>query len=84
MRYSQNQTWELIELPTERKALPWKWVFRWYVSDSEKPKYKARLVAKGFKQEYRLDYEEIFSLVVKMTTLQLLLGVMAIEELELE
>ena len=65
-----NQTWELDELPTGRKPLPYKWVFRYkYVSNSEKPKYKARLVAKGFKQEYGVDYDEIFSLVVKITSL---------------
>ena len=81
----QNQTWELVELLARRKPLPCKWVFRYkYVSDSEKPKYKARLVAKGFKQEYGVDYDEIFSPVVKMTTLRLLLGVVATEDLELE
>ena len=38
----QNQTWELVKLPTGRKALPCKWVFRYkYVSDLEKPKYNA-------------------------------------------
>ena len=34
----QNQTWELVELPSERKPLSCKWVFRYkYVADSEKP-----------------------------------------------
>ena len=80
-----NQTWELVELPVGRKPLPCKWVFQYkYVFGSEKPKYKARLVAKGFKQEHGVEYNEIFSPVVKMTTLRLLLGVMATEELELE
>ena len=81
----QNQTWELVELPVGRKPLPCKWVFGYkYVADSEKPIYKARLVAKGFKQEHGVDYDEIFSPVLKMTTVQLLLGVKASEDLELE
>ena len=62
-----------------------KWVFRYkYVYDSDKPKYKVWLISKGFKQEHGVDYDDIFSHVVKMTTLRLLLGVVATKELELE
>ena len=42
------------------------------------------LVAKGFKQEHGVNDDEIFSLVVKMTTLWFLLGVIAMKDLELE
>ena len=47
------------------------------------PKYKPRLVAKGFRQEYGVDFDEIFSLVVKMTTLRFMLRVMAADNLDL-
>ena len=80
-----NKTSELIELPVQQKTLPCKWVYRYkYVSSSERPKYKAWFVTKGFKQEHAVDYNEIFSFVVKMTTLQLLFKFMAMEDLELE
>jgi ATP-binding cassette subfamily B (MDR/TAP) protein 1 len=74
-----NESWDLVELPRNRKALPCKWVYRLKeVSDFTSLKYKARIVTKGFRKEY-----EIFSPVVKMTTLCFLLGVVALENLEL-
>ena len=45
--------------------------------------YKARIFAKGFRQEYRVDFDEEFSPVVKMTTVRFFLGVVVAENLEL-
>jgi ATP-binding cassette subfamily B (MDR/TAP) protein 1 len=79
-----NETWDLVELPRNRKALPYKWVFRLkQLSESSDPKYKARIVAKGFRQDHDVDFDEIFSPVVKLSTLRFLLGVVAHEDLEL-
>ena len=79
-----NKTWDLVELPKNRRVLLCKWVYRLKeTSDSTNPKYKARLVAKGFRQEYGVNFDEIFSPVVKMTTLLFMLVVMAANNLEL-
>ena len=79
-----NDTWELVRLPTRRKSLPCKWVFKYkYVSGSNRPKFKALLIAKGFKQDHDVEYDELFLSVIKMRTLWLLLRVVVIEDLEL-
>jgi hypothetical protein len=43
--------------------------------DGTLDKYKARLVAKGFKQRYGIDYEDIFSPVVKMSTIRAIVSI---------
>ena len=48
----ETDTWEFVPVPTGRKPMSCKWVFRYkYIFGSNQPKYKARLVAKGFKKE---------------------------------
>ncbi|GJU96511.1 ribonuclease H-like domain-containing protein [Tanacetum coccineum] len=65
-----NNTWTLTELPINRKAIGSKWVYKIkYKSDGEVERYKARVVAKGFGEKEWVDYEEIFSPVVKMSIL---------------
>ncbi|MCO5559928.1 hypothetical protein L7F22_013532 [Adiantum nelumboides] len=79
-----NKTWKLIELPEGEQALPCKWVYKTkHTTDDPEPKYKARLVAKGFKEKKGVDFDEIFSPMIKMTTLGLLLGLVATEDMEL-
>ena len=79
-----NQTWELAELPPGKKALHNKWVYRIKEENYGNKRYKARLVVKRFQQKEGVDYNEIFSPVVKLTTIRLVLKIVAAENLHLE
>ena len=79
-----NQMWDLVPLPKDKKALPCKWVYRYKLTPHDgQPKYKAWLVAKGFKQEHGIDFDEVLSPVVKMTTLRSVLALVATKDLHL-
>jgi hypothetical protein len=73
---SQNNTWDLVELPNGNKAVGCKWVFtvKHKVNGSVK-RYKARLVAKGFTQTYGIDYEKIIGSVAKINSIRVLLSI---------
>ena len=74
----KNETWELVPLPSGRKAISSKWVFK--VKETVEglvERYKARLVAKGFLQKYVVDFEETFAPVAKFTSIRIILSLAA-------
>ena len=80
----KNDTWVLTELPVGKRALLNKWVFRIKTKPDGKRRLKARLVVKGYSQRKGIDYAEIFSPVVKLTSIRILLSIVASENLHLE
>lgn len=68
-------TYYLCDLPTGKKALPNKWVYRIKMSTEGKiDKYKARLVIKGCSQQEGIDYSETFSPVAKFESIRMIVS----------
>jgi len=59
-----NQVWDLVPLPKDKKLIGCKWIFKTKKnSEGNVERYKACLVAKGFTQREDIDFIETFSLV---------------------
>jgi hypothetical protein len=72
-----NKTWHLVPPQLGRNLIDCKWVYKIkYKADGSVDRYKARIVAKGFKQRLGIDYDDIFSPVVKPATIHLILSLM--------
>ncbi|GAA5918781.1 hypothetical protein JCM5296_005484 [Sporobolomyces johnsonii] len=78
--FEATGTWEgeLVELPAGRRAIPLKWVLviKWD-AEGRVVKYKARLVARGDMQVDGVDYDEPHSSTVHLTTVRLILALLA-------
>ncbi|GAB1600790.1 hypothetical protein Ahia01_000357100 [Argonauta hians] len=79
-----NAVWDLTELPSGRKAIGSKWVFkRKYDADGNMEHYKARLVAQGFLQKQGIDYDETFCPVVRFESVRTVIALAAQHDLKL-
>ncbi|KAF0721766.1 hypothetical protein Ae201684P_012098 [Aphanomyces euteiches] len=63
--------WKLVDLPPGRKSIGSRWTYAKKTNTAgEVVQYKAHLVRKGFSQVQGVDYLDIFSPIVKMTTVR--------------
>jgi hypothetical protein len=73
-----NQVWNLVDPIDGVRPIGCKWVFKKKTDmDGNVYIYKARLVAKIFKQIHGIDYDETFSLVTMLKSVQIFLAIAA-------
>ncbi|CAM8877993.1 unnamed protein product [Rhodiola kirilowii] len=82
----KNKTWEIVDKPQNARLVGCKWIFKRKegIPGVEASRLKTRLVAKGFTQKEEIDFNEIFSPVVKHRSIRILLALVAHSNLELE
>lgn len=82
----KNETWDIVDRPKERKVIECRWIFKIKpgVPGGEPKRYKGRVVAKGYAQREGIDYQEVFSPVVRHISICIMLSLVVYEDLELE
>ena len=81
----KNKTWELVKPPKGRNILQNKWVYKIkHEGEGNKERYKARLVVKGFAQKEGIDFTKKNFLVFKISSIRVILGLVAALDLECE
>jgi hypothetical protein len=81
----RNETWDLVELPKDRKIVGRKWVSKLKLGVYDKvERYKTRLVEKCYSHKEGIDFHEIFSPVVKLISIRFVLALVALFNMKLE
>ena len=74
----KNQTWELVDVPTDKDVINVKWIYKTKQDvDGNVQKHKARMVARGFTQQPGIDFNETFAPVARMDTVRTVLAIAA-------
>ena len=74
----KNNTWELVERPTDKPVIGVKWVYKTKLHlDGTIQKHKARLIAKEYAQKSRIDYNETFAPVARLDKIRTLIALAA-------
>ena len=69
-----NDTWEIVDIPTDKKALGYKWIFKMkYRFDGHVKCEEAHLVIFGNYHIARTKFIDTFALVAKMVTVRIFL-----------
>jgi hypothetical protein len=82
----KNENWGVVQLPPKKKVVKYKWIFKRKegMTPNELAQYKERLVAKCFTQILGIDYTNVYSLVMKHSSICTFLNLVPMHNYELE
>ena len=82
----KNNPLRLVDKPPGQKVIGCRWILKKKpeILGVESTRFKARVVAKEFSQTEGIDYHDIFSPVVKHSSIRIMLSCVAMYNLELE
>ncbi|GJV01767.1 retrovirus-related pol polyprotein from transposon TNT 1-94 [Tanacetum coccineum] len=71
-QFDRLQVWELVDKPFGKNVIKLKWLWK-NKKDEDQPvtRNKVRLIAKGYAQEEGIDFEESFTLVVRLEAIRI-------------
>ena len=74
----KNKTWTITKCPPNQNPITAKWIFKTkHHPNGDINKLKARIVARGFQQQAGIDYTDVFTPVVKWSTILAILALAA-------
>ena len=74
----KNKVWEVVPRPKDKSVISSKWLFKIkHATDGSVDKFKAKFVARGFSQKEGIDYDEIFALVARYTSIRTIIAIAA-------
>ena len=80
----KNKTWDLVPLSKGKNVVGSEWVFKVKrKADGSVDRLKSRLVAQGYSQAEGIDYEEVFSPVIRYSSIRSLLALANMNDLEI-
>jgi hypothetical protein len=81
----KNETQDLVKLPSVINLIGSKWVFKKNMNATGLvEKFKARLEAKGYSQVEGVDFDDIFSLVPRLTSIIVLMSLVVAFDIEIK
>lgn len=79
----KNETWDLVQLPIDRKLITCKWIFKLKMKTDGSVEPASGLYKRGFSQIEGLDFKETFSPVARLDSIRLLLSIVANDDMDM-